>query len=193
MKLLITQKATFGTPDLVIEIVSPNDRKSDTNATEADYQTLGVLEIVCIDQRRRLVRILRKSPVGYVEQTLTGQPLTLRSLQNLTLEWDWLFVEPRPDGIDTCCPCSPKPLPPRRTHRRFNPLACPLRSSVRSCGRARRCCCRSTSMDAFSRSWRTSRKRFSSPFPNIGSKLVSIASVVFFLSQVMGVLFPLGR
>ena len=105
---VITQKATLGTPNLVIEIVSPNDRKSDTNATEADYQTLGVLEIVYIDQRRRLVRILRKSPVGYSEETLTGQPLTLRSLQNLTLEWDWLFVEPRPDEVDTCCPCTVK-------------------------------------------------------------------------------------
>ena len=99
---LITSKATRGAPDLVLEIVSPNDRKSDINATEADYRTLGVDEIVYIDQPRRRVRVLRRADDGYKEQTLTvGQPLALRSLGGLTLQWDWLFVEPRPDEMDT--------------------------------------------------------------------------------------------
>ena len=88
---LITQKATRGAPDLVLEIVSPNDRKSDINATEADYQTLGVDEIVYVDLPRLRMRVLHKVETGYEEQTLSG----------LTLQWDWLFVEPRPDEMDT--------------------------------------------------------------------------------------------
>ncbi len=98
---LITSKATIGSPDLIIEIVSPNDRKADTNATEADYQTIGVTEIVYIEPKRLRVRVLRKTDTGYTEETLSGQPLTLQTMQGVTLQWDWLFVEPRPDTIDT--------------------------------------------------------------------------------------------
>ncbi|MBV9850822.1 MAG: Uma2 family endonuclease [Armatimonadetes bacterium] len=98
---LITSKATRGAPDLVIEIISSNDRRADINATEADYRTLGVDEIVYIDLPRLRVRVLRRTDTGYQEETLSGQPLTLRSLGGLTLAWDWLFVEPRPDEIDT--------------------------------------------------------------------------------------------
>ncbi len=97
----ITSKATLGPPDLVLEIVSPNDRRADINATEADYRTLGVAEIVYIDQPRRRVRVLRQTDAGYDEQTLSAEPLTLHSLGRLTLQWDWLFNEPRPDEIDT--------------------------------------------------------------------------------------------
>ncbi len=98
---LITQKATLGPPDLVLEIVSPNDRRADINATVADYRTLGVAEIVYIDQPRRRVRVLRRTDTDYEEQTLSGGPLTLRALGGLTLDWDWLFLEPRPDEMDT--------------------------------------------------------------------------------------------
>lgn len=98
---LITQKATLGPPDLVLEIVSPNDRRADINATEADYRTIGVGEIVYIDQPRRNIRVLRKMDIGYEEETLSDQPLTFHSLGGVTLPWDWLFVEPRPDEMDT--------------------------------------------------------------------------------------------
>ena len=99
---LLTSKATRGAPDLAIEIVSPNDRRADLNATEADYRSIGVAEIVYIDLPRRRVRVLRRAEAGYDEEIVTtGQPLRLHSLGGMTLEWDWLFVEPRPDEIDT--------------------------------------------------------------------------------------------
>lgn len=99
---LVTSKATLGPPDLVLELVSPNDRRADINATEADYRTVGVGEIVYIDQPRQRLRVLRKMDAGYEEQTLSnGQPLTLHALGGLTLQWDWLFVEPRPNALDT--------------------------------------------------------------------------------------------
>ena len=99
---LLISKATRGAPDLVIEIVSPNDLRADLNATEADYRSIGVAEIVYLDLPLRRVRILRRMEAGYAEETLTtGQPLRLHSLEGLTLNWDWLFGEPRPDEIDT--------------------------------------------------------------------------------------------
>ena len=101
---ILTRKATLGTPDLVMELVSPNDRKGDLSATEADYRSLGVGEIVYIDQQRLRVRVVRKKDAGgdYDEETLdTGKPLVLRAMSGVTLDWDWLFNEPRPDEIDT--------------------------------------------------------------------------------------------
>lgn len=97
---LLTSKATLGAPDLVMELVSPNDRRSDITATEADYRSIGVAEIVYINQQKQAVRVLRKTDTGYDEEKPQNAPLTLRSL-NISLAWDWLFTEPRPDTIDT--------------------------------------------------------------------------------------------
>lgn len=102
---IVGQKATTAAPDLVLEIVSPNDRRSDVQATEADYRSIGVGEIVYIDQPRQRVRVLRQRadlPDQYEEtNVLAGTPLVLESMGGVRLEWAWLFTEPRPDTIDT--------------------------------------------------------------------------------------------
>jgi Uma2 family endonuclease len=98
---LITARATLCAPDLIIEIISPNDRKADINATEADYQTIGVSEIVYIDLKRRRIRVLHKTDTNYTEETLSEQSLILQTMNHVTLEWAWLFEESRPDTIDT--------------------------------------------------------------------------------------------
>jgi hypothetical protein len=56
-----------------------------------------VPEIVFIDQGKRRARVLRKQPDGYSEEMLTTGALVLESMDGLTLELDWLLVEPRPD------------------------------------------------------------------------------------------------
>jgi Uma2 family endonuclease len=98
---IVGQKATREAPDLVIEIVSPGDRPSDVRALETDYRSIGVEEIVFIDQRRNRVRVLRRSEQGYEADDLTSGGLTLRALDGLSLEWDWLFIEPRPAVMAT--------------------------------------------------------------------------------------------
>lgn len=97
---IVEEKATYGAPDLVIEIVSPGDRPSDVIALETDYQTIGVSEIVFIDQKKRNVRVLRKTTADYEEATLITGALVLESLGGLSLELTWLFDEPRPDEHD---------------------------------------------------------------------------------------------
>src|SRR5579862_4846432 len=59
--VIVQKKAIYGAPDLVIELVSPNDRPGDVVALETDYRTLGVGEIVFIEPSRRRVRILRSN------------------------------------------------------------------------------------------------------------------------------------
>ena len=97
----LTSKATLTAPDLVIERVSPNDRRSDISTTETDYRAIGVGEIVYMDQQKQTVRVLRRTADDYEEEKPTEEPLVLRSLDNVALEWDWIFFEPRPDGINT--------------------------------------------------------------------------------------------
>src|SRR5436309_1907458 len=47
-------------PDLVIELISPGDRRSDKMELEADYRSIGVQEIIFIDVPRRRVQANRK-------------------------------------------------------------------------------------------------------------------------------------
>jgi Uma2 family endonuclease len=94
---IVQQKAVYGAPDLVIEVVSPNDHASDIIALETDYRAIGVSEVVFIDQPRKRVRVLRRQGSDYVEEVLTTGALDLQTLENMRLETDWLFNEPRPD------------------------------------------------------------------------------------------------
>jgi Uma2 family endonuclease len=97
---IVQQKAVYGAPDLVIEIVSPNDRPSDIIALETDYRAIGVAEIVFIEPRKRRVRALRRRDTDYEETELTAGTLTLETLAGLPLKVEWLLQEPRPDELD---------------------------------------------------------------------------------------------
>jgi Uma2 family endonuclease len=99
---IVQQKAVYGAPDLVIEIVSANDRPSDLRALEADYARLGVPELVFIDLRRREIRRLRRGDAGtYQETVFTAGPVAFDSLNGLVLQAEWILDEPRPDEFDT--------------------------------------------------------------------------------------------
>ncbi len=99
---IIRERAIYGPPDLVIEIVSPNDRPSDLIAVESDYRTLGVAEIVFIDMPRQRMRVVRKDESGqYAEEVLTTGAWQSSTLAGLTLQTSWLLTEPRPDELDT--------------------------------------------------------------------------------------------
>jgi len=93
---IVKQKAVYGAPDLVMEVISPGDRPSDVIALETDYRSIGVAEIVFIDQRKRAVRLLRRRESEYAEEVMTAGAIVLETLGSLRLELDWLFLEPRP-------------------------------------------------------------------------------------------------
>ena len=97
---IVQQKAVYGAPDLVIEIVSPNDRPSDLRALEADYLRLGVAELVFIELRKQEIRLLRKRDGGYEESVVTSGPVAFEGIEGLTLQTEWMLQEPRP-GVRT--------------------------------------------------------------------------------------------
>lgn len=97
---IVTEKATYGTPDMVMEFRSPNDFEPGMAALESDYRALGVPEIIFVDVRRGKIRVLRRSHAQtdeYDQESLgVGETLTLQALGGLELKTDWLLLEPRP-------------------------------------------------------------------------------------------------
>lgn len=98
---IVQQKAIYGAPDLIIELVSPNDRPSDIMGLETDYRSIGVAEIVFIDRPKQRLRLLRKRENGYEEQEQTEGALRFETIASLELQIAWLFQEPRPAVYDT--------------------------------------------------------------------------------------------
>ena len=94
---IIKQKGIYGAPDMALELVSPNDRPSDTIGLETDYRLIGVPEIVFVDQQKRTVRVLRKRADDYSEIVLTSGPLSLETVPGFTLQVENLFTNPLPD------------------------------------------------------------------------------------------------
>ena len=94
---IIRKDAVYGTPDLVIEIVSENDRPYNLVPLEADYRSIGVPEIVFIDPRKKRVRYLRKNAADYDEAFLTTGRLEFAAVPGFWIEVEWLFAEEKPD------------------------------------------------------------------------------------------------
>lgn len=98
---IIQQKAVYGAPDLVIEIVSPNDRPSDLRALETDYFGLGVLELVFIELAKQEIRQLHRQEESYSETVITSGAIAFASIPGMELKSEWILKEPRPDVFDT--------------------------------------------------------------------------------------------
>lgn len=103
---ILQQKAIYGAPDLVIELVSPTDQPGELMTLETDYRTIGVAEIVFVDRLRRRLRIVRRrtdaaGPADYDEQILTSGTLALATVPGFAVEVTALFDEPRPDPLTT--------------------------------------------------------------------------------------------
>ena len=94
---IIQNNAIYGVPDLVVEIISENDRPSDLIPLEADYREIGVPEIVFIDPKKKRVRILHHNGDDYTETLLTKGRWETRSLPGFWVKVEWLFLEQKPD------------------------------------------------------------------------------------------------
>jgi Uma2 family endonuclease len=97
---IVQEDGIFGTPDLVVEIWSPGDRLSDMLAKEADYKSIGVLEIWFVDQQRRQVRVLRKGKEGYEEKVMKRGVLRSEVVEGFWVKVEWLFKKPLLNVID---------------------------------------------------------------------------------------------
>ena len=98
---IIHKDAIYGAPDVVIEIISPNDHRSDLVSLETDYSAIGVPEIVFIDPQQKHVRLIRKTETEeYDETLLTTGRLELSSVPGFWIEIEWIFSESPPEAFD---------------------------------------------------------------------------------------------
>lgn len=100
---IVQQKAIFGAPDLVVEIVSPNDRRSQLLVRETDYRNIGVAEILFVHLPQKYVRLARRLGDDYEVTEVSRGAITLESVGNLSIRAEWMLEEPRP-SIDEVLP-----------------------------------------------------------------------------------------
>lgn len=93
---IVQQQAIYGVPDLVLEIVSPGERRSDIIQREADYRTVGVQEIWLIDRPRGRVRVVCKQDDHYEEREFGEGEIESVVLPGLRLQVQWLLSDERP-------------------------------------------------------------------------------------------------
>lgn len=98
---IIRERAIYGAPDLLIEIVSPNDRPGDLRTLEADYRSIGVAEILFWDPQRRHLVVLRKREGDYAVETLTEGEWHSETVPGFHLDVARLFDDPLPNEVDT--------------------------------------------------------------------------------------------
>ena len=98
---IIQRDAIYGIPDLVVELVSPNDRPSDLVPLETEYRALGVPEIILINPQKRNVRVVSKQGEDYQIITLSEGRLALTSVPGFHIEAEWLFAATQPDELTT--------------------------------------------------------------------------------------------
>lgn len=93
---IVQERAVYGPPDLVVEVLSPSDRRSDAIAMEAGYRRLGVNEIWLGDRQRNRLRLLCKRPSGYDERELAEGEFSSEAMPGLVLRAEWLLQDKRP-------------------------------------------------------------------------------------------------
>jgi Uma2 family endonuclease len=97
---IVQKKAILGAPDLVIEIVSPNDRPSDLLALETDYRSIGVREIVFVDVPEHKLLVLRQRENDYAVDTLLAGIFHSETVPGFHFDVEAIFSDPLPDRYD---------------------------------------------------------------------------------------------
>ena len=93
---IVQDRAIYGVPDLVIEIVSPNDRRGELLALEADYRKIGIPEIVFLYPKKKHVRYLRKTGDAYDETLLKTSDLKFDCIPGFRVEVKSIFAADKP-------------------------------------------------------------------------------------------------
>jgi Uma2 family endonuclease len=97
---IIQNKGIIGAPDLVVEIVSPNDSSADLINLEAEYRSIGVREIVFWDAGKKRVTVLRKRNGNYAVETLTQGTFQSETVDGFRLDVSDMLADPLPDETE---------------------------------------------------------------------------------------------
>jgi Uma2 family endonuclease len=85
-----------GSPDLVLEVLSPSNREYDLEEKRPAYREADIKEIWFVDPDEQEVIVDRRRPKGYSTLTVTTGRVTSRVLPGFWLEAAWLWSQPMP-------------------------------------------------------------------------------------------------
>ena len=88
---IIGEKNIQGTPDLIIEILSPGTEELDRKLKVRLYEGFGVREYWLVDPERKEVEVLMLTPEGYSRFGIFGESLSSPLLQGLVMNLSEVF------------------------------------------------------------------------------------------------------
>jgi Uma2 family endonuclease len=86
-----------GVPELVVEVLSPSNRRYDLRDKCRIYREAAVQEIWFIDAERRQILVDRCRAGSYVEEIITAGPVGSEVLPGFWLNASWLWATPLPN------------------------------------------------------------------------------------------------
>lgn len=92
----VPKKQYKGSPDLVLEVLSPSNRHYDLEEKRLAYQEALIKEIWFIDPEEEQVIVERLRPKGYATSTARSGRISSRVISGFWLEGAWLWMQPLP-------------------------------------------------------------------------------------------------
>jgi Uma2 family endonuclease len=92
-------KEFSGVPDLIIEVLSPSNRRYDLEDKRLIYREAGVEEVWFLDAEFRRVIVDRRRADGYVEEVVTAAKLSSVVLEGFWVNVSWLWGSPLPNAL----------------------------------------------------------------------------------------------
>ena len=86
-----------GVPALVVEVLSPSNRRYDLRDKRLIYHEAGVGEVWFIDAELRRILVDRHWAEGYVEEIFTAGQVSSEVLPGFWLNASWLWATPLPN------------------------------------------------------------------------------------------------
>ncbi|HYY15235.1 MAG TPA: Uma2 family endonuclease [Gammaproteobacteria bacterium] len=91
-------KEFAGVPDLVLEILSPSNRRYDLHEKRLMYRDAGVGEMWFMDPEFRQVIIDRPQADGYAEEVVAEGRIFSTAMEGFWLNTSWLWAKPLPNA-----------------------------------------------------------------------------------------------
>jgi Uma2 family endonuclease len=98
-RMPMPMKEFSGVPDLIIEVLSPSNRRYDLEDKRLIYRRAGAEEVWFLDAEFRRVIVDRRRADGYVEEVVTAGKLSSGVLEGFWVNVSWLWGSPLPNAL----------------------------------------------------------------------------------------------